>query len=451
MAQEHYNQGIAKAAAGDYLGAVHAFSRALQANPEWVEAYYRRGLALFDLGDRQGAIADYNQALTLQPKFLDAYLGRSMARLAIQDLEGAIADVNQIIQLTGAENPKAAIAYQTLGLIHKKSGKPIEAIAAYKQAANLYLTQKDEVSCRRCIESYQQLQATQPPSPEDFFQQAANKVKAKDYLGALLDLNWMIQLDSQNIKAICMRSVVQSKLGEYKQALQDVNQALFLNPQDLGAKIARGIIRTEMGDAQGAIADFDRLLQEHPRSMEVYVARAEAKCKLRDYRQGIEDFSRAISLQPDNPELYCDRAEARNQFGDLQGAIDDYQQAANQWFHQGDMKHYRQAIDQIKSLQQAIAVKESDLKKRTSDIIENLLSDRRNYAVNYPTANPNVSLPSLPSPEIQQKLLGLVGGNMAMAQRLIEIAKQNYPNMPEEWYWKKVIFDIESDSERDRP
>ncbi|CAN1211118.1 tetratricopeptide repeat protein [Tumidithrix helvetica PCC 7403] len=448
MAQEHYNQGIAKAVAGDYLGAVHAFSRALQAKPEWVEAYYQRGLALFDLGDRQGAIADYNQALTLQPEFLDAYLGRSMARLVTQDLEGAIADVNQIIQLTGSENPKAAMAYQTLGLIYKKSGKPIEAIAAYKRAANLYLTQKDEVSCRRCIESYQKLQATQPPSIEDFFQQVTNKVKAKDYLGASIDLNWMIQLDAQNIKAFCLRAVVQSKLGEHKQAMQDVNQALFLNPQDLGAKITRGMIRTEMGDAQGAIADFDRILQEYPRAMEVYVARAEARCKLRDYRQGIEDFSRAISLQPDNPELYCDRAEARNQFGDLQGAIDDYQQAANQWFNHGDMKQYQRALDRIKSLQQAIAAKESDLKKRTSDVIEDLLGDRGNYSVNYPTSNPNVSLPSLPSPEIQQKLLGLVGGNMAMAQRLIDIAKQNYPNMPEEWYWKKVIFDIESDSDR---
>jgi hypothetical protein len=45
---------------------------------------------------------------------------------------------------------------------------------------------------------------------------------------------------------------------------------------------------------------------------------------------------------------------------------------------------------------------------------------------------------------LQQRLLALVGGNMAIAQRLIDIAKQERPNMPEVWYWQKVIFDLES-------
>jgi tetratricopeptide (TPR) repeat protein len=449
MEQEHYNLGLTRAAAGDYIGAVHAFSRALGENPKAAEAYYRRGLALFDLADRQGAIADYTQALTLQPNFLDAYLGRSMARLASQDLEGAIADVNQVIQIAdpvnNSENGKIAIAYQTLGLISQKLCHPLEAIAAYKQAANLYLMQRDEASCRRCIESYQQLQAAQPLSAEDFFQQATAKIKTKDYLGALIDLNWMIQLDAQNIKAFCLRGVVQSKLGEYNQAMQDLNQALFLNPQDLEAKMTRGVIRTEMGDAQGAIADFTQLLLDHPRSIAVYVARGLAKIKLRDYRQAIEDFSRAISLQPDNPELYCDRAAAREQFGDCLGAIADYQEAANQWFNQAKIKPYQEAIAKIKSLQQAIATK-GDQNKRTGEPAESAIA----YQGNYPSGSnqyPNTALPSI---ELQQKLLGLVGGNMEMAQRLVDIAKQDYPNMPEEWYWKKLIFDIEGNSDSDR-
>ena len=49
----------------------------------------------------------------------------------------------------------------------------------------------------------------------------------------------------------------------------------------------------------------------------------------------------------------------------------------------------------------------------------------------------------MPTLELQQKLLSLVGGNMAIAQRLIDIGKQDHPNMPEVWYWQKVVFDIE--------
>ena len=50
----------------------------------------------------------------------------------------------------------------------------------------------------------------------------------------------------------------------------------------------------------------------------------------------------------------------------------------------------------------------------------------------------------MPTLKLQQNLLSLVGGNMAIAQRLINIAKQDHPNMPEVWYWQKVVSDIQS-------
>ena len=61
------------------------------------------------------------------------------------------------------------------------------------------------------------------------------------------------------------------------------------------------------------------------------------------------------------------------------------------------------------------------------------------------SAAATVDLMQMPSMELHQRLLGLVGGNMAIAQRLIDIAKQDHPNMPEVWYWQKVVFDLESD------
>jgi tetratricopeptide (TPR) repeat protein len=421
--EDFYQQGLAKAKAGDRYGAVQAFSCAIAANAQLAEAYYQRGLVLFDLSDRQGAIADYDQALSLKPDAIDVYIARSITRIAINDIVAAQSDIAQALVI----NPKSAIAHQLLGLTYKQQNQIEKAIATYKKAASLFLELKDEDNCRRCIESYKPLEAMLPPSTADIFANVQQKIDKSEYINALIDLNWMLQIEPKNVKAFCLRGLTLGKLGDPEAAIKDLNQATFLEPQNIEVRISRGRIRLEIGDAQGAIADFNELLREYPSMAEIYSYRAKAHLKLKDYRTAIEDFSRSLSLNNKSPQLYCDRAEARYEFGDLKGAIDDYQLAANIWFNQSNMDRYRYALDRVNLWQ-------SELEKQTKE-------GKRQLA----NAAATVDLMQMPSLELQQRLLGLVGGNMAIAQRLIDIAKQDHPNMPEVWYWQKVIFDLESD------
>ncbi|MCL1491557.1 MAG: tetratricopeptide repeat protein [Pseudanabaena sp. Salubria-1] len=421
--EDFYQQGLAKAKAGDRYGAVQAFSCAIASNGQLAEAYYQRGLVLFDLSDRQGAIADYDQALRLKPDAIDVYIARSITRIANNDIVAAQADIAQALVI----NPKSAIAHQLLGLTYKQQNQIEKAIATYKKAASLFLELKDEDNCRRCIESYKPLEAMLPPSTADIFANVQQKIDKSDYINALIDLNWMLQIEPKNVKAFCLRGLTLGKLGDPEAAIKDLNQATFLEPQNIEVRISRGRIRLEIGDAQGAIADFNELLREYPSMAEIYSDRAKAHLKLKDYRTAIEDFSRSLSLDNKSPQLYCDRAEARYEFGDLKGAIDDYQLAANIWFNQSNMDRYRYALDRVNLWQ-------SELEKQTKE-------GKRQLA----NAAVTVDLMQMPSLELQQRLLGLVGGNMAIAQRLIDIAKQDHPNMPEVWYWQKVIFDLESD------
>jgi tetratricopeptide (TPR) repeat protein len=423
MAQELYQQGLARAKSGDRYGAIQFFSNAIATNPELANAYYQRGLILFDLGDYQGAIKDYDQVLSLNPSFFDVYIARGLTHIAIADLVNAQIDIAQALEI----NPKSAIAHQLLGLTYKQQNQIEKAIATYKKAASLFLELRDEDNCRRCIESYKPLETLLPPSIEDVFANVQQKIDQSDYINALIDLNWLLQVEPKNVKAFCLRGLVLSKLGDPQAAIKDLNQAQFLEPQNLEVRISRGKIRAEIGDAQGAIADFNELLREYPSNREIYIYRAEAHFRLKDYRTAIEDFSRSLALNNQNPQLYCDRADARYDFGDIKGAIDDYQQAANIWFNQSIMERYRYALARINLWQ-------SELEKQTKE-------SQRQQA----NAAATVNLMQMPSLELQQSLLALVGGNMAIAQRLIDIAKQEHPNMPEVWYWQKVIFDLESD------
>jgi hypothetical protein len=50
-----------------------------------------------------------------------------------------------------------------------------------------------------------------------------------------------------------------------------------------------------------------------------------------------------------------------------------------------------------------------------------------------------------PKEELRQRLFILVKGDWELAERLLAQVKSNYPNRLEDWYWEKVIYDLERD------
>ncbi|CCH65199.1 hypothetical protein RINTHM_7360 [Richelia intracellularis HM01] len=49
------------------------------------------------------------------------------------------------------------------------------------------------------------------------------------------------------------------------------------------------------------------------------------------------------------------------------------------------------------------------------------------------------------NPSLENKLVNLLNGDVNVAERLVNQVKQDYPGMPENWYWERVIADLERD------
>ncbi|BAZ70444.1 MAG: ABC transporter permease [Pelatocladus maniniholoensis HA4357-MV3] len=60
-----------------------------------------------------------------------------------------------------------------------------------------------------------------------------------------------------------------------------------------------------------------------------------------------------------------------------------------------------------------------------------------------PTLRP--SSPRGADNRLKNKLIAMVAGDTAAAERLVEQARQDYPGMPESWYWERAIADLERD------
>ncbi len=69
-----------------------------KAKAETAKYYFDRGFEkAYEKKDNFGAIADYTKAININPKYWDAYYFRALSKVFVQDYFGSIFDLNKII------------------------------------------------------------------------------------------------------------------------------------------------------------------------------------------------------------------------------------------------------------------------------------------------------------------------------------------------------------------
>ncbi len=48
-------------------------------------------------------------------------------------------------------------------------------------------------------------------------------------------------------------------------------------------------------------------------------------------------------------------------------------------------------------------------------------------------------------PQLERKLVKLLGGNQKAADRLVEQSQRRHPEKSADWHWEKAIYDLERD------
>ncbi len=82
-AQEYFDEGVARAEAGDWCSALDLFNHALRVDPSLAGAWNNKGTSLFRLGRYRDALAAYEQALRLEPGNAHTHRNRGSALLAL--------------------------------------------------------------------------------------------------------------------------------------------------------------------------------------------------------------------------------------------------------------------------------------------------------------------------------------------------------------------------------
>jgi hypothetical protein len=57
----------------------------------------------------------------------------------------------------------------------------------------------------------------------------------------------------------------------------------------------------------------------------------------------------------------------------------------------------------------------------------------------------NITIINQVHPETRKRAIVLAGNNMDVIERLINSVRLNHPDRSEQWYWDKILYDMERD------
>jgi len=303
----HYEAGVvAFREEWDYETAIQEFTQAIEADPEFAEAYYLRGLVYAEDDQLAAAEADLSQAIALQPDLVEAYYERGY--LYLYDLErpeDALADYTAAIELDS------------------------DFAEACVERAKYYLWYADDDE--QALADVDRALELAPDLAEAWELRGEISFWREEYNLALTDLTRAIELDPEDAWAWEMMGSSRYWLGEYEKAIACYDEAIQLEPSDFILYYHRAFAYFEMGDLNAALEDLNKVLLLEPERSGAYYGRGRVHFVAGRYEEAIADFTEVMKdeeqeyewpyFQEDSP--YLDRALTYQALGRAEEALAD--------------------------------------------------------------------------------------------------------------------------------
>ena len=168
------------------------------------------------------------------------------------------------------------------------------------------------------------LYSKQTTSADTLRQRGWEKIRLRDYNGAIVDLAKAVRLSPDNPVLYATRGHAKHSLGQYTSAVDDYDTAIRVDPNYATAYVGRGHAKEQLNQLDAAIADYGTAIRLDPKDAYVYVQRGRAKNLLGRSFDAIADYDSAIRLAPEDSSAYFYRGNAKSVLEQHFAAISDY-------------------------------------------------------------------------------------------------------------------------------
>ncbi len=235
------------------------YSRAIEANPNFLDAYINRGLVNNELHDYEASLRDYDRAIELDKKCALAYNNRGYTKFMQEDYEGALDDYNKAIIL----NPKFQMALDNKAILFSKV----------------------------CIEDDKDF------SEKFYLSLGIREINEGHFFEAIRNFDESLKYNKENEIVYFYKGIAYHSIGNDKEAYNNYTKAIELNKHMIDAYFNRGqlILKKSPKDA---LDDFVKAVALDPKFIDAYYSIAVIQKDLALYDAAIKNLDKIIELEP---------------------------------------------------------------------------------------------------------------------------------------------------------
>jgi len=316
----------------DYASAEPLLNKVVAANPGNYQAWFDLGYVYNALGNAQESIAAYRKSVAAKPDVFESNLnlGLMLAKTGQPEAE-------QFLRAAISLKPTAKIeeghARAWLSLAHVlESGKPDEAIEAYKQAAALEpknpeprlsagLLLERENHFADAEEQYKAALAIDPASSEALTGLANIYMRGQRFADAGEVLHKLVSLHPDDAAAHMQLGRMLAAAGKDDEAITELQTAAKLAPADRALQRDLADVYSSAKKYDLAEAQYRSLLAAKPNDAELHHGLGAVLLREKKFADSQQEFLTAVKLKPDFGAAYGDLAVAANENKNYELAI----------------------------------------------------------------------------------------------------------------------------------
>ncbi len=310
-----------------YEGALAAYDKALQLQPNDSKTLNNKGKVFYQIGRYQEALDVYEQAIKIAPDDASAWHGKGLALISLERTQESLAafDTAKAIQ------PQDPTVWQSKGLALEYLQRQQEAIKVYEEALAVY----EETVKKKPIDSTAWTDRGTVLSKFQRFPEAINSYEKA------------LKIKPDFYEALLGKANVLASLQRYDEALKFYDQVVKTKPNDYQTWHIRGdLLARSKKDYKAAIKSYDQALEFQPRFYPALLGKGLALTSLEQYSEALSAVDKAKDIQANDQYVWANRGFVLEKMGKKAEAIASYEKAIE------INPKFQQAIDALKQLQQ---------------------------------------------------------------------------------------------------
>ena len=303
---------------GNLEQAVELFSKAIETDPEFGDAYYARGLAKYSNLEATLALEDFAKADELSLKTTKEhdvrtlfYQGIVYIDLLEGNLQEGIKFLQQVVEHSkNVDNAYLLLANSLISFTNKEYEKAIELA---QKAHNAFPTMWEALYILSMYHS------EGCGSPFDTF----GLRNFRDFPKALAYLNKALEINPSQVRCLIHRIKLYGITAQFEKSIQDADTLINMLPNVAVFYTMRGYALFNAGKNEASINDFDKSMKLSQKPIpDNYAYKSFALHNLGRLSEAEENITTALKLTQD-PGYYINRALIRKDLGKLKEAFDD--------------------------------------------------------------------------------------------------------------------------------